>query len=113
MGDRRNVKLMYGDNQPPVYFYTHWHGEDLPRIVADALDSQSGRSRWGDPDYLARIIFSAMIRYEIDDASGYGIAPYRMDYNHEDIEIDLINKTADGRPYEVYIEYNKSNAAAV
>lgn len=106
MGDRGNVQLHYGKDSQPIYLYTHWHGTDLPIIVADTLNSEQGRSRWDDPSYLARIIFTNMVKSEKHDdgETGFGIAPYRMDYNHPDIIIDLYNMTVDGMSYQKYIE---------
>lgn len=106
MGDRGNVRLEYAGKHQPIYLYTHWHGTDLPTIVADALNSKQGRNRWDDPDYLARIIFTNMVKSEKNDdgETGFGIAPYRMDHNHPDIIVDLYEKTVDGMSYERYIE---------
>jgi len=54
-----------------VYLYQHWDGYYLPGKVARALER--GKSRWNDPPYLARIIFSEMIRDELNELTGYGI----------------------------------------
>lgn len=104
MGDRRNIKLVYGEGQPAVYLYTHWNGTELPVILANALKSRAGRARSNDPDYLARIIFSAMVKDEIDSDAGYGIAPYRMDHNHDDIVVNLVKQTVDEQPYDEFIK---------
>lgn len=103
MGDRRNIKLVYGENQPPIYFYTHWEGTDLPVILANALKSRAGRARADDPDYLARIIFCAMVKNETSPDAGYGIAPYRMDHNHPDIVVNLVKRTVDEHSYDDFI----------
>lgn len=103
MGDRGNIQLVYGQGQPPIYLYTHWRGTDLPNIVANALKSRSGRARVHDPDYLARIIFSAMIKDEVESDAGYGIAPYRMDHNHPDIVVNLVERTVDGQSFDDFI----------
>jgi hypothetical protein len=39
--------------------------------VKDALER--GESRWGDSEYLNRIIFSEMVKDEVMDTTGYGI----------------------------------------
>lgn len=104
MGDRRNIKLVYGKGHSPVYLYTHWRGSELENILADALDGKGARGRWDDPDYLARIIFSAMVKDEIDSDAGYGIAPYRMDHNHDDIVVNLVKQTVDEQPYDSFIK---------
>jgi len=56
-----------------VYLYQHCDGYDLPSIVKEALSSKRGFNRWDDPEYLARIIFSHMIRDHIDEGTGFGI----------------------------------------
>ena len=70
MGDRAQVKITSQDN-PDLYFYTHWGAEKLPIVVANALNR--GRGRWGDYEYLNRIIFSEMIQDEVLSETGYGI----------------------------------------
>lgn len=62
-----------------VYLYRHSDGYDLPNTVRDAL---LRKQRWDDAEYLARIIFSEMIRDRLDDETGYGIGVEL----HEDIQ---------------------------
>jgi hypothetical protein len=73
MGDRRNVIVTKGNGGPNVSLYTHWYGSQLPQIVARALDR--GRSRWDDPTYLTRIIFSQMLLDgdAVEELTGFGI----------------------------------------
>ena len=107
MGDRGNVKLIFGKEESPIYFYTHWQGTNLPEIVRHALIR--GRSRWNDPSYLARIIFSEMIRNEVDELTGYGIAPFQTDSNHDDVEVCLDAMTVALRhePAQSFSDYVK------
>jgi len=67
MGDRGQIKIN------DVYLYTHWYGSNLKKILASALNR--GRSRWEDPEYLARIIFCEMVKGEEMDDEGFGIGP--------------------------------------
>ena len=54
MGDRGHIVIeQYGDESTPVVLYSHWQATRLPEILADALGHQT---RWGDNEYLARII---------------------------------------------------------
>jgi len=69
MGDRANIKVTGAGD---VYLYTHWNGEELPQILKQALIR--GRDRWGDPSYLARIIFCEMVNGQEKDTTGYGIS---------------------------------------
>jgi len=102
MGMRRNIALDYGE-QTKIYFYTHWGAEYLEDVLRNAL--LRGRSRWDDPPYLARIIFSEMIRDEVLQEEGYGIAPYLMDPEFPTIEVDLRKETVDGKPFDQFVHH--------
>jgi hypothetical protein len=88
MGDRANICNIY-DHGEKIYFYTHWDGSNLPQVLRNAL---AKRMRWDDPPYLSRIIFSEMIKNNVSDEHGYGIAPYEPDNNHTLIEVHHYNK---------------------
>ena len=79
MGDRANVFVVEESEKPEVgvYLYTHWSGTELPSTLQDAL--ARGKGRWSDGSYLARIIFSEMIKGEVMEETGYGISPYPQD----------------------------------
>src|SRR3990167_4589370 len=100
MGDRGNVVFKYTDGNK-VYFYTHWSGSSLKQTVQDAL--KRGKERWDDESYLARIVFSEMIKDDVMDLTGYGIAPYEMDMG-ELVEVDTKLKTVNGISFESFIE---------
>jgi hypothetical protein len=69
MGNRGQIKIeQYRDN-PPVYLYGHWLADRLPAILADALDYEE---RWGDNEYLTRIIADEMSE-QCRDFTGMGI----------------------------------------
>lgn len=105
MGDRRNVRIEE-ESGGQIFLYTHWDGSDLPDIVASALDR--GRGRWGDEAYLTRIIFSEMIKGDVEGETGYGISTYQCDENHPDVVINMANQTADRVPFDKFVEYHKS-----
>jgi hypothetical protein len=70
MGNRANIIILSGDEQ--VCLYTHWGREDLPHTLRNALIR--GRERWGDYQYLTRIIFCEMIPPNARlTLTGYGI----------------------------------------
>jgi hypothetical protein len=73
MGDRGMVRFDYGQDGT-IGFYTHWGGSELENTLRAALIR--GRRRWSDSSYLARIIFSEMIRDSVLDETGYGICPW-------------------------------------
>jgi len=71
MGDRAQIKInTFGYEGNPVYLYTHWGAENLEETLVAAL---SRHARWGDEEYLARIIFETMIRDNIGAETGFGI----------------------------------------
>jgi hypothetical protein len=100
MGMRRNIALDYGE-QRKIYLYTHWGAEGLEDVLRAALIR--GRSRWDDPPYLARIIFSEMTQAEVLDTTGYGIAPYVMDDEFPTIELDFGKRTVGGVPFDEFV----------
>lgn len=81
MGDRANVAIlnMRGVNEVGrVYLYTHWDGYRLPIVVRDALKLEE---RWDDEQYLARIVFQAMLGNDTG-TTGYGIGAAIGDNNY-------------------------------
>jgi hypothetical protein len=90
MGDRGQVKII-SKGEPDLYFYSHWDAGSLPGIVAAALDR--GRGRWGDDEYLNRIIFSEMIRDCVLEETGYGIGFSRHGDVWRVVEINYDDKT--------------------
>jgi hypothetical protein len=102
MGDRRNIELKYSTGES-IYLYTHWCGSDLPNTLASALDR--GRDRWSDESYLARVIFSEMVKRDVLGVTGYGIAPYEIDPQSPTLVVDLKGMTVNSVGYEYYLKY--------
>lgn len=89
MGDRGNiffVDRLEDDELEGVYMYTHWSGSMLPLLVRDALER--GRGRWGDPQYLARVVFCELVKDSILEETGYGLSSRLGDNEHIVIRID-------------------------
>ena len=89
MATRSQVKLISSEFTIPIYLYQHYDGYELYKIVNNAI---SRKTRWDDPEYLARIIFSEMIKDHIDDTTGYGIGTDQhcdIDYL---VEVDIDNQ---------------------
>jgi len=104
MGDRANVKITFSSSPHPIYFYTHSHGSDLPEIVGAAIQR---RKRWDNDAYLARIIFSEMLKADgdgvLNSEYGFGISSRIGDNEHPVIHVNTKNKTVcyeseDGAP---------------
>lgn len=91
MGDRRHIIIKQEENEPLLYFYTHWRGYALPQIVQSAL--VRGRSRWDDETYLASIIFLEMVKGNVNALEGAGISTYFCESEYSDVEIDCPAQT--------------------
>lgn len=91
MGDRRNVIVKDGGGVG-VGLYSHWGGSYLPVTVRMAL---ARKQRWHDAPYLARIIFSEMVKGDIDGETGFGIssADYLCEGSDRDIVVDVGKQT--------------------
>lgn len=77
-----------------VYLYTHWGSEELPMVLQRVLKSELGKSRIDDPEYLARIIFEAMIGDQRGTATGFGIGTSaHTDLEYPPIIIDCGEQT--------------------
>ena len=57
-----------------VHLYSHWKGYELHRAIRRALAKQT---QWGNPDYLARMIFCEMLEHDRQGTTGYGISSSR------------------------------------
>jgi hypothetical protein len=89
MGDRGNIFFVdrrEGDALEGIYMYTHWSGAVLPAIVREALER--GRGRWGDSQYLARIVFCELIGDAVREEIGYGLSTRIGDNEHSVVRID-------------------------
>lgn len=89
MSDSRNLVFYFGGGHPSIYLYTHWHGEDMPFLLATALDA--GRNRWDDESYLARILVTHMVGQTNDTTSetGWGLSPVYTHADNPDITVRL------------------------
>lgn len=107
MSASRNIKIEYrnvnedGIQDFPIFFYTHWDAEKLPQVIKDALIR--GQDKWDDESYLARIIFSEMIKDNVLDLTGYGIDIQEGQKDLPTITVNLSTQQVDGVPYEKYI----------
>jgi hypothetical protein len=115
MGDRANIVIHEG-NEPEIYLYSHWAGNDLRYDLADAL--RLGIARWTDAAYLTRIIFCMMIRNESPDSTTwYGISTRMQDNENPLIHVFIPSDYEDpyveieGLPrmtFAKYIEFFKN-----
>lgn len=85
MGDRGNIIIK--QEEGTIYFYTHWHGSDLPTIVQAAI---ARRLRWDDESYLARIIFCGLVgKEDFEGETGYGISLIEIEQGSPTVTVDI------------------------
>lgn len=89
MGDRANIVAQY-PGKKEVFFYTHWDGSKIKQTLARALER--GKPRYDDSAYLARIIFSELIKDDVLGETGFGIALDIVDNEHPLLVVDFANK---------------------
>lgn len=90
MGDRSNIVVeQFAGTR--VYLYGHWMGESAISVVGSVLSRQR---RWDDESYLARMIFSAMVKNDIGGETGYGISTYLVDNEYPIIVLSPGNRLA-------------------
>jgi len=91
MGDRSNIVIedKWGKRTERVYLYSHWGGERVLKAAMTGL--RSGRAT--DNQYLARIVFDAMVGEDQGSETGYGIGGRLGDNEHPILVIsDTRNK---------------------
>lgn len=87
MGERANIVcLQNGGEGAPLYLYTHWGGHDLPVLLQRALEA--GRKRWGDEQYLTRILFSHLVGDRWAEETGFGLTTYLCDNSYPLLVVD-------------------------
>ncbi len=94
MGDRANIYMelpVTREQKQGVYLYTHWSGCEWPEELRQALEF--GRDRWGDDQYLARILVSRIFRHNVDDTTGGGLSLMLCDNEYPIIVADLVTQT--------------------
>lgn len=90
MGDRANIYLKDSDRSATgMYVYTHWAGDEWPTALQEALTY--GESRWGDPQYLARVIVSRVFKDLTNSTTGGGLSTEMGDNSYPLLCVDLIN----------------------
>lgn len=87
MGDRGNIIIKDGDSK--VFLYTHWAGYRVADTIRKAL--KRGKDRWGDGQYLGRIMFCELVPKEKwEETTSYGISSTMGDgFEGADIMVDV------------------------
>ena len=88
MGCRGTIEIWEHAASPdesPVVLYTHWGAKEMEDDLRAVL---SRKQRWNDPSYLSRMIFSRMIRNDIDGELNYGILTDNVGDAEKEIVVD-------------------------
>lgn len=114
MGDRAQI-IIERDNTK-IYFYTHWCGSQLPKILADGL--KRGQPRWKDPSYLGRILFCELVYGDTMGETGFGISTqYGDSFEDTDLIVDMDEKRVrylnNSWTFEEYIKLPKHTWGAL
>ena len=89
MGDRGQVLI----EDEGVYLYTHWNATKLVEDVRRALVR---KERWGNSEYLARIIFCEMVGKDgFDCSTGYGISSTKHGDAHRLVKVNSEKETVE------------------
>ncbi len=120
MGDRANVYVRdQGDESKGTYLYTHGAGEGLLGVVHSVIKCGL---RWGDAQYLSRMIFERMMSGAISSETGFGISATMGDNGHPLIVVDCTSMTiglaCEGEEPETFVqwkmeEFNAMDGGAV
>lgn len=107
MGDQGNI-IIREDGAPDLFLYSHWSGYKLHIIAQNAL---ALNDRWDDSQYLARIVFCAMLDGNIG-TTGFGISTVMGDGDGQCVVIDVSEQKVytgegiDGWSFTDYITLN-------
>lgn len=97
--------MVYGKDKDgkaeAVCLYAHWGGEAMPVMLANAL--KRGKERWDDPMYLGRIIFSELVKDDIEGLTGIGVAPYIGEEEYRTLEVDMEKQDVNGLTFEQFV----------
>lgn len=74
MGDRFVVGLRENSNEPTMYLYSHWGGDEQDQALAEALRKVLTEQREHDHDYANRIVVSQIIGTQWDRGTGFGLS---------------------------------------
>jgi hypothetical protein len=95
MGSRGNIFMVQHPSNGVasgvgIFMYSHYSGHALPEILQTVLKRNV---RWNDEPYLARMIFSAMIKDDVSGELGAGLSTYLCDYNYPILVVNSEEQT--------------------
>ena len=60
MADPGNIGIVHSNNPTPIYFYTHFDGRYVTRLLAEGLKRSLDADRLHDESYATRIVFDTL-----------------------------------------------------
>lgn len=105
MGARINFVFKQYENKPNVVLYSHWGADTWEEDLACALSV--AKPRWDDISYGTRITISNLIGERWKSETGFGIytAEDGEDLGDFQVEVNFINQTIEGVPFNTFVEY--------
>jgi hypothetical protein len=98
MGERNYIYLV----NDGIYLYSHWGVKD--ELIADVKNAlRRSRDRWDDRQYLNRIIFSEMIKDDVEGTTNYGLSSDMHD-GQIAVRVDVNSKKVDGISFEEFVK---------
>lgn len=86
-----------------IYLYQHYDGYDLFNTVVNAVVNAVDAGRFDDDEYLTRMIFCEMVKYDVMGSTGFGIGTEI----HGDIEYLVVVDNQKGQVFEKSIKNGK------
>lgn len=111
MGDRANIVVLDDEDRSGkigLFLYTHWSGSELPALLKAGLDR--AKDRWQDTQYLARILFQAMLDGD-EGTTGYGISTSLGDNSYPLLVVDVPKQTITEYPEKTYLDHGWAKLA--
>jgi hypothetical protein len=107
MGARINFVFKQYENKPNVILYSHWGESSWETDLAYALDK--ARGRWDDVSYGTRITITSLVGEQWGNETGFGIytAEDEKDLGDFQVEVNFINQTVEGKPFDKFVSYHK------
>ena len=60
MADPGHIGIVHSNNPTPIYFYTHFDGRYVTRLLAEGLKRSLDADRLHDESYATRIVFDTL-----------------------------------------------------
>lgn len=99
MGARTNIEVKFADGNS-IFIYSHWGGGgDLRQRLRKAI---ARKQRWDDEQYLMAIILREVLRGNLDQETGVGVAPYPGEEEFVTTTVDMEKKTIDNEPFNTW-----------